>query len=261
MAFRAVESRLNVAAERRIQKTIALLPQWLSRFLGHRTAKPSPPPSYTVYLWGFVGSLCGLAIIQAVFGHSEYFTSRNAPPIVASFGASAILCYGAIDVPLAQPRSLIFGHFFSALTGVILAIIFDLHLDDDRDGVPRLQWLAASLATAVALVVMHFTRTTHPPAGATALLPCVDPGIWAMKWYILPVVLLSSVLVLVSALLVNNVQRQYPKFWIAPLPPPQPAPPPQVQGSSPPSSVLIAQPLPKSDSAGDLENGPQTQTQ
>lgn len=61
-------------------------------------------------------------------------------------------------------------------------------------------------------------QTTHPPAGATALLPCVDPGIWALKWYLLPVVLLSSSLVLTSALIVNNVQRQYPKFWIAPIP-------------------------------------------
>lgn len=132
-------------------------------------------------------------------------------------GASAILCYGAIDVPLAQPRSLIFGHFFSALTGVILATIFQFDLNADES--PKLQWLAACLATAIALVVMHLTKTTHPPAGATALMPCVDPGIWALRWYFLPVVLLSSTLVLASALLVNNVQRQYPKFWFAPIPP------------------------------------------
>jgi CBS-domain-containing membrane protein len=67
---------------------------------------------------------------------------------------------------------------------------------------------------------MHLTKTTHPPAGATALLPCVDPKIFALKWYFLPVVLLSSSLVLGSALLVNNIQRQYPKFWVAPIPAP-----------------------------------------
>lgn len=49
-------------------------------------------------------------------------------------------------------------------------------------------------------------------------MPCVDPGIWALKWYFLPVVLLSSSIVLATALLVNNIQRQYPKFWFAPIP-------------------------------------------
>lgn len=120
-------------------------------------------------------------------------------------------------MPLAQPRALIFGHFFSALVGVIMATIFQFDLN--RGVNPDLQWLAACLATAIALLVMHLTKTTHPPAGATALLPCVDPGIWALRWYFLPVVLLSSALVLASALIVNNIQRQYPKFWIAPIPP------------------------------------------
>lgn len=67
---------------------------------------------------------------------------------------------------------------------------------------------------------MHLTKTTHPPAGATALLPCVDPHIWALRWYYLPVLLLSSAVVLVSAVLLMNLQRQYPKFWVAQIPPP-----------------------------------------
>jgi CBS-domain-containing membrane protein len=117
---------------------------------------------------------------------------------------------------------LIFGHFFSGLVGVIIATIFQFNLHDDP--YPRLQWLAASLATAIALVVMHLTKSTHPPAGATALLPCIDPHIWALKWYFLPVLLLSSSIVLVTALMVNNIQRQYPKFWVAQIPPPPPAP-------------------------------------
>jgi CBS-domain-containing membrane protein len=67
---------------------------------------------------------------------------------------------------------------------------------------------------------MHLTKTTHPPAGATALLPCIDQHIWALRWYFLPVLLLSSAIVLVTALMTNNIQRQYPKFWVAQIPPP-----------------------------------------
>ena len=66
---------------------------------------------------------------------------------------------------------------------------------------------------------MQMTGTTHPPAGATALLPALDDAVWDLSWYYLPVVLLSSMLVLVSALLVNNVQRRYPMYWFSPAEP------------------------------------------
>lgn len=63
---------------------------------------------------------------------------------------------------------------------------------------------------------MQITRTTHPPAGATALLPSVDESFTQLGWYFLPVVLLSSTLAMVVALLINNIQRRYPVFWISP---------------------------------------------
>lgn len=131
-----------------------------------------------------------------------------------------------------------------------MVTIFGFELHSDPLEAPHLQWLAASLASAVSLVVMHITKTTHPPAGATALLPCVDPTIWALRWYFLPVVLLSSTLVLASALLVNNIQRQYPKFWIAPIPL-SAAPQPKPQDLSGPTSEM---PEVKENDVRDPEN-------
>ena len=120
---------------------------------------------------------------------------------------------------------MVFGHFFSGLVGVIISVIFNYKFDQGEDGYPEYMWVAACLATSISLVVMHLTKTTHPPAGATALLPLVDHTIHALRWYFLPVLLLSSAFLLVSALLVNNIQRQYPKFWIAPIPPAAAVPP------------------------------------
>ena len=85
-----------------------------------------------------------------------------------------------------------------------------------QERLDSLRWLAGSLSTAVAIVVMQITKTTHPPAGATALLAAIDPAIYIMSWYYLPVVLLSSTMVLATALLLNNIQRRYPVFWISP---------------------------------------------
>lgn len=91
-----------------------------------------------------------------------------------------------------------------------------------------LRWLAASLSTAISIVVMQLTGTTHPPAGATALLPATNQEIWELSWYYLPVILLSSTMLLACALLLNNLHRRYPVFWIAPAPP-KPAPAPIVK--------------------------------
>ena len=111
------------------------------------------------------------------------------------------------------------GHFLSALTGICITKLFRLLPTTVR--FDSMRWLAGSLSTATAISVMQFTKTTHPPAGATALLVAVDDSIYALSWYYLPVVLLSSTMVLVSALLVNNVQRRYPSFWWEPVTPAQ----------------------------------------
>lgn len=157
-------------------------------------------------------------------------------------------------MPLAQPRSLIFGHFFSAFTGIIVATIFDLNLHNEEN--IKYQWLAASLSTAIALIVMHLTKTTHPPAGATALMPCTDPVIWALGWYFLPVVLLSSTMVLATALIINNIQRQYPKFWFAALPLPVQKAEKQQSGDAPTPAAKQGDKSIGSNILRDLETGP-----
>ncbi|KAJ8131097.1 hypothetical protein O1611_g2527 [Lasiodiplodia mahajangana] len=191
---------------------------WVTHWLGFRNdsevKRSGPPKTYVPYLWAFVGSFAGLAVLQAIFGQSAYFIERGVPPLVASYGASAVLCFAAIEVPLAQPRAVIGGHFISALTGVIFARIFSINNLAEHEY--RLAWLAASLSTATAIVIMMFTKTTHPPAGATALLPMVEPTINRLGWYFLPIVLLSSTVMIAVALLTNNIQRRYPAFWWSP---------------------------------------------
>ncbi|PYH81148.1 HPP-domain-containing protein [Aspergillus uvarum CBS 121591] len=199
------------------QEFLARLPPWLSHWLGYRASPPQPLPKYQIWLWSFISAFCGLCVVQAIFNYSHYFLDRHVPGIIASYGASAVLVYGAIESPLAQPRALIFGHFLSALVGLCVTKLFSLMPDEAR--FESLRWLAAALSSAVAVVVMQVTETTHPPAGATALLPATNEAVWQLSWYYLPVVLLSSTMLLAVALLVNNLQRRYPVFWVAPVKP------------------------------------------
>ncbi|GLI75119.1 hypothetical protein PoHVEF18_003370 [Penicillium ochrochloron] len=209
------------------QSRLSRLPPWISHWLGYRAETPKPLATWKVAAWSFITAFCGLSVVQGIFNYSHYFTSRHVPGIIASYGASAVLVFGAIESPLAQPRSLIFGHFFSALIGICVTKLFSLMPDQER--FESLRWLAASLSTAIAIVVMQLTGTTHPPAGATALLPATNDEVWNLSWYYLPVVLLSSTMLMCCALLLNNnMHRRYPVFWFTPPTPPKsaPAPPP-----------------------------------
>ncbi|KAF9521772.1 HPP family-domain-containing protein [Crepidotus variabilis] len=198
--------------------TLAHFPRWFSHWFGYRAGPPPKHPDYLIWFWSWIGAFCGISVIQAVFEQAKYFVKKGVPTIIASYGASAVLIYGAIEAPLAQPRALFGGHFLGALIGVIFTKLF--HLLPTEEHFQRLRWLAGSLSCATALVVMQMTGTTHPPAGATALLAAVDDDVLAIGWYYLPVVLLSSALALGVALLVNNIQRRYPVFWFYPAPPP-----------------------------------------
>jgi hypothetical protein len=81
-----------VPAERLIQKGLARLPTWLSRWLGYRGKALPASPSWMHCFYGFIGAFCGLSTIIAIFAHTEYFTTRLVPPIVASFvGATQLV--------------------------------------------------------------------------------------------------------------------------------------------------------------------------
>lgn len=63
---------------------------------------------------------------------------------------------------------------------------------------------------------MGFTKTVHPPAGATALLAATTPEITNLGWFLIPLVLLGSTLMVAVACVVNNIQRQFPIYWWTP---------------------------------------------
>jgi hypothetical protein len=126
-------------------------------------------------------------------------------------GATAILDYNTIQSPLAQPRAAILGHGIAATIGVSIAKLFMLNPD-----FTNIRWIAGPLSCGLASFAMAMTNTVHPPGGATALLAAIDPTILAMGWMFIPLILLGSVLMLVVALVINNIQRQFPVFWWTP---------------------------------------------
>ena len=127
--------------------------------------------------------------------------------IIGSFGASAVLIYGAIKSPLAQPRNFVGGHVISAVIGVAAWQMFQQN-----------PWLAGALAVATAIAAMHATKTLHPPGGATALIAVIGSDKIYDLGSLCAVVPagVGALIMLAIALLINNIpkNRQYPEFWI-----------------------------------------------
>ncbi|KAL2384210.1 hypothetical protein RJZ90_002080 [Blastomyces dermatitidis] len=176
-----------------------------------RTQPPKKPGNVLVMLWSIVGVFCGLAIVAAVTKNIPRFQAHGSFTMISSFGATAVLEYCSIDSPLAQPRNAFLGQIIASVIGAGIAKLFALH--------PHAEswfWLGGPVACAVAVAAMIFSKTIHPPAGATALMACIDPGTRRLGWLLIPLVMLSSSLILATALLLNNIQRRFPLYWWTP---------------------------------------------
>jgi len=157
--------------------------------------------------WSWVGSFVGILLV-AYFNQLLPISATDNIFLIGSFGASAVLIYGTPHVPYAQPRNLIGGHFISALTGVAIAQYLNIPIE-----------FQAALAVSFSIVLMHVTRTIHPPGGASALIAIIggekvhDLGFM----YALTPILSGAFILLIVALLVNNLrhdeERHYPKCW------------------------------------------------
>ncbi|WP_294311301.1 HPP family protein [uncultured Chryseobacterium sp.] len=156
---------------------------------------------YKEHFWSFLGAFFGIGIIAFIQSHSLAATENIF--LIGSFGASSVLIYGAIQSPLAQPRNLIGGHVISALVAVT---VYKL--------VPDIIWLSAPLAVAFSIVLMQYTKTLHPPGGATVLIAVSSTGKIPELgfWYVLSPVLSGCLILLLTALFFNNItsNRSYP---------------------------------------------------
>lgn len=181
-----------------------MTPQAYLRKMKGTTTSP-PRTGLAEIVWSWVGAFIGIAAVAYL--HYGWLEGTDLVMIIGSFGASAVLAYGAIRSPLAQPRNLLGGHVLSAVVGVAFYQMLGAW-----------PWLAAAGAVATAIAVMHATKTLHPPGGATALIAVIgsDKVHHLGYAYVAMPVALGALIMLLVALVVNNipVSRRYPEFWL-----------------------------------------------
>lgn len=157
------------------------------------------------HFWTFIGSVIGIGSIGFLQSYASKLPSSDQVFLIGSFGASAVLVYGATNSPLAQPRNLIGGHLVCAIIGVTVWKLV---------GSEEFLWVSSALAVSFSIVAMQITKTLHPPGGATALIANI--GSAKIKelgyFYVLNPVLSGVFILFVVAILVNNLpkNRTYP---------------------------------------------------
>ena len=177
----------------------------IRRYFTKMTGGGKAPPGVGTaeILWSWLGAAIGIGLVAWL--NRDLVDHTQLLMMIGSFGASAVLVYGAVRSPLAQPRNLVGGHVISALVGVAC-----------RDLIHPV-WLAAAIAVATAIAAMHMTRTLHPPGGATALIAVTaGPRIVRLGFlYAAIPVGVGALILLAVAVVVNNLSsgRRYPEYW------------------------------------------------
>lgn len=169
------------------------------------TTQSPPRVSLVEVMWSWIGAFTGIAAVGLL--HASILDQLGLTLMLGSLGATAVLVFGAVRSPLAQPRNVLGGHVFSALIGVFAHQILG-----------TMPWLAGAAAVATAIAVMHVTKTLHPPGGATALIAVVGGDSVHGLGYLFAFVPagLGAALLLLVALVVNNIPktRRYPEYWL-----------------------------------------------
>lgn len=170
---------------------------YLQKLKGVRIRSEAPYPKWRESVVTGLGGAIAIAILYALTADLKLVTC-----FVAPFGATCALVFGLPTSPVSQPRNVIGGHLLSAVVGVGVFSVSG-----------QATWLTMALAVGLAMVAMTMTRTYHPPAAVTALLPVLQK-ITAFTWVLAPVGL-GALLIVVIALLYNNLfaERHYPVFW------------------------------------------------
>lgn len=157
-----------------------------------------PPKPKTLQLFkGLIGGFAGILILAYLS------QSTGVPWLMAPFGATCVILFAVPASPLAQPRNVIAGHLITSAVG--LAVLYGL-----GDSI-----VAMSLAVGVAIMLMQYFRSVHPPAGANPLVIIMAGKDLIGIDFLMTPVLLGSVMLVMLAAVINNYgeESDWPVYW------------------------------------------------
>ena len=118
--------------------------------------------------------------------------------LAASFGSSMVLLYGFPESPFAQPKNIFFGHFLTALIGIVFVNYISLPI-----------FVNIALAVGVGIFFMIILDVVHPPAGGNPIMVII--GGVSYEYLINPVIS-GCLIILLFGIILNKfiLKRNYP---------------------------------------------------
>ena len=118
--------------------------------------------------------------------------------IAASFGSSMVLLFGFPESPFAQPKNVFFGHFITALVGVIFVNYIPLPI-----------YINISFAVGAGVFLMILLDVVHPPAGGNPIIVIIGSASYD---YLISPIMFGCIIILLLAIIINKfiLQKNYP---------------------------------------------------
>src|SRR5210317_2483879 len=118
--------------------------------------------------------------------------------IAASFGSSMVLLYGFPESPFAQPKNIFFGHFITALIGILFVNYVDQPI-----------FINIALAVGFGIFFMIVLDVVHPPAGGNPIMVII--GGVSFEYLINPIIF-GCLIILIFGIILNKfiLKKNYP---------------------------------------------------
>ncbi|MCK9372223.1 MAG: HPP family protein [Sulfuricurvum sp.] len=133
-----------------------------------------------------VGALIGLAFIGLIA------EKANTLLIIAPFGATAVLLFSAPKSPFSHPWNIFGGYVISTTLGMFIVTY------------TQAGWLPVGIGLGLTIMLMHWGRVIHPPAGANFLI--VTQG--HLSFYLFEPLVLGLIALVIIAMSIERIKKK-----------------------------------------------------
>ena len=118
--------------------------------------------------------------------------------IAASFGSSMVLLFGFPESPFAQPKNVFFGHFITALVGVIFVNYIPLPI-----------YINIAFAVGAGVFLMILLDVVHPPAGGNPIIVIIGSASYD---YLINPIISGTIIIIIFGIILNRIilKKKYP---------------------------------------------------